>query len=265
MIKGLPYCKYDESNEMRDRIDQLKYLFICGCGHSGTTLMVSIFAMAERVHAIDRETSFLLEGNSVRKFKESYLPKNRNIKLVVEKTPRHVYHIKDICSDEASEALVIVRNPVDVVASLVKRGNDLDTAIQRYWNDNNQWIKLRQDVNFNVLKYEDLTNNTEESLSKLSNMYNCDLIHADYRRLHRPSIIGLAKRKMGLYAAPQKHDGTENHSQLRKNQSIQPIRNMNGEWRKRISQADLDIIHEKLEPMYKVLGYEECLKYSPLP
>ncbi|GHD33678.1 sulfotransferase domain-containing protein [Halioglobus pacificus] len=114
----------------------MRFLFICGCGHSGTSLLLAIFSAANDVHALTDETHFLL-SHSTCEFKSQYGYLAQGGNLIVEKTPKHVYALDKIVADPECGALVMVRNPVDVIASLkreVLMFNRVSNAIETTTN-----------------------------------------------------------------------------------------------------------------------------------
>ncbi len=80
-----------------------KYLFICGCGHSGTSIMLSLFKNAINTYAFTTETNFFCKTknktiNDFKKFARSKVKANYD--LLVEKTPRHVRYCNEILKAE---------------------------------------------------------------------------------------------------------------------------------------------------------------------
>lgn len=236
----------------------MRILFIVGCGHSGTSLMLSIFANAAGVFAF-RDETMALAKSSMKEFKDQINAFSIKDDLVVEKTPRHVHQLEKICSDTDSHALVMVRNPVDVIASFKKRGMTIRSAIDRYTADNNAWLEYENSKRLIIIKYEDLVLNTSVVLSKLSNLFEVDLNIANKARLFDKTLyfssVGAVKSEKtdGL--------GEANHLALRNYQIRQPIVNMNGQWKDRISRDELAMIISNLQPLIQKLGYTECYDY----
>ena len=128
-----------------------KYLFICGCGHSGTSIMLAIFNNAINTYAFKTETNFFSKtrNSSIEKFKNYASQKVReNYDLLIEKTPKHVLFCDEILKADDTEIIVMIRNPFDNVASLMKRGYDINQAIARYEKDNLSWQKFKNHKRF---------------------------------------------------------------------------------------------------------------------
>lgn len=235
----------------------MRYLFIAGCGHSGTSLLLSYFAATNRVLALTEETHFLLRG-SISDFKRKYTPPACNeFDLLVEKTPRHVYALDKIYSSPDCSALITIRNPVDTVASLMKRGASIDQAILRYHNDNGTWINKTKELPLALLKYEELVTNERGVINWLGSMYDLDLSATISGRLNSTKLFFGATEAS---TSDGKHG--ENHLKLRNHQMRQPVNNQNGQWRERLNQSQLNLIKTKLAPLMSYLGYEECLDYK---
>jgi protein O-GlcNAc transferase len=237
----------------------MRYLFISGCGHSGTSLLLSIFAYAKGVYAIPYETNHLLT-NSLDSFKKVFTPEidlEEPKRLIVEKTPNHVFSLDSILNDDQCTGLVMVRNPVDTIASLKKRGYPVFKAIDRYLRANLEWIKRADSEKMVVLKYESLVNETHETLSELSTLFGVDLNEAVNRR--RSNAI-----KFFNTQDPKPTDGCgeKAHVSLRAHQMSQPIVNMNGDWNTRLTRDELSAIQSATEPLIRFMGYSDCLEYN---
>ena len=239
---------------------EINLLFICGSPHSGTSLLLSIFGSTPGVAALTNETGLLLKM-SVQEFR-SQLPRlPQPTELVVEKTPAHVFALEKICCDPQSKALITVRNPVDVVASMRKRGIALNEAIDTYYSFNKEWLRFESSDSIYVQRYEDLTENPHRCLKKLSQQFGLNLITGNVMRLDSQQIYFSGH---GLGPVPGEFTdglGHRNHLALRNHQMKQPIKRMNGEWRGRINKEELSLTLSKLRPIILTLGYHECFDY----
>ena len=221
--------------------------------------MLSIFAASKSVVACLDETMFLI-NNPIQEFKNGFDHLEGQFKLVVEKTPRHVYALDQILPDQDCDALVMIRNPVDVVASLKKRGLPVKAAIKRYQQDNLQWMDRIDQGLFYPLKYEDLVNDTDSVLKALGDRYGIDLIGANNDRLGSDQIFFSSAGATNAKLTAGR--GTKQHLALRNYQMRQPVQNMNGAWKQRLNKAELSLILKELESFITQLGYEECLEYE---
>lgn len=150
-------------------------VFIVGCGHSGTTLMLSILSAHSRLHAIPYESSFIEREPAeadwfVRRFNRatSRAAKRR----WVEKTPHHIHHIAALL-DRFGDARVIVmmRDGRDVACSLRARSGDFAAGVHRWLDDNAAAARFAGDTRVLFVKYEDLVSDRERQLRRV-----CDFL-----------------------------------------------------------------------------------------
>lgn len=226
----------------------MKFLFICGCGHSGTSLLLGIFANASKV-AVTRDETFALNKLSVQDFKNSVKKQVSSASLFVEKTPRHVYFLEKICADEESEALVMLRNPLDVVASLKKRGFSVEQSIGRYINDNLAWQRYSTDKKVRVVRYEDLVSKPESVLKELAEHYGVDLLEGDQRRQKDSRLYFKGQGATRIEQTDGK--GEDAHLALRNYQIRQKLENMNGQWKTRLTQKESEMVMDWCAPAMK--------------
>jgi protein O-GlcNAc transferase len=73
---------------------------ISGAGHSGTTLLASMIGNHPEVHLITYETGWFLDSQESNEGAFNYLRKftneNSRATVIVEKTPKHVFHTDKI-------------------------------------------------------------------------------------------------------------------------------------------------------------------------
>jgi len=240
-----------------------KYLFICGCGHSGTTLVLAIFNSLDNTYVFKNETGFFLRSNkkTIKDFKK-YVTKNiqYDYELVVEKTPKHIRYCSEILKDEDTEILVMIRNPFDNISSLMKRGYDIHDAIRRYELDNLSWQKFKNCKRLEYLKYEDLVCNFYVKLKYLGKKYGVDLLTANEKRLDHKDIYFSKQINTRIEPNSTNGKGIENHVNLRNFQVRQPISNMNGTWVHLLSKEDKNLITNKFGFLIREFGYENLSK-----
>ena len=154
------------------RIGAVRPYFICGCGHSGTTIVANILAGHPRVYTPLVETNAFLHGpryarrTYLRLVLEASLAGKR---VLIEKTPRHIRHLDLLRATVKNAKLIIpVRDGRDVAASITARfGNDLQAGINR-WISDNQIVAAqlgRPDVFF--FRYEDFVESPAGIISEI--------------------------------------------------------------------------------------------------
>jgi len=150
------------------------FIFIFGCGHSGTTILNKIIGNHKNIYGIENETGIFLKENDKEIIKNlanfSKERKKLGKKWICEKTPKHVYHINKIYKlTKNPKIIILIRDGRDVVASLFKRYGDFNKSIDRWINDNNQWLNSTHKKDFYILKYENFVKDPEEELKKIFN------------------------------------------------------------------------------------------------
>lgn len=202
-------------------------IFICGCGHSGTTILNKIMGNHKNIHSINQETGLFAQHT---KYTDEEIIKSLgaldqriefNKKWLCEKTPGHVYGIHRIFKlIKSPKIIVIIRDGRDVVASLHKRYNDFDKSVDRWVEDNNTWLNNQYKDSFHLLKYEDLVKEPQIELKKI-----CDYLPEEYdtnmlnykKEKVEPSIFhdiidGINHTSLRNYQINQElYDGTKRH------------------------------------------------------
>lgn len=151
---------------------EVSWVFISGCGHTGTTLLAKILSQSRDIFCNNIENGqFLLYNyfetdelitkfeDEARKYKKVY---------ILEKTPRHVWHTDFILSKlPKSKHIFTVREPIATINSIYNRTGNLNSSIRRYQDDCIQILRNLNRPNTYLIKYEDLTSSPELELQKL--------------------------------------------------------------------------------------------------
>ena len=101
----------------------MKYFFIAGCFRSGTTLMRLCMESHSEVKCFDESKSAsILFGNKDEPVDFAEIPDDNVIKAIGYKIPHHTERLGEIATSFDDQPLIIglIRNPVDVVASMRK-------------------------------------------------------------------------------------------------------------------------------------------------
>ena len=176
-------------------------IIICGCGRSGTTLLLSILGSHPNIYAIPNELAVfnewqdsicgLQKKNGARKIPRidklcRHMITHKIPSEAVrwcEKTPRNVRFIPEILGymDNKVKIIHIVRDPRDVLLSRHPR------SPERYWIPISRWVA---DVTFGLdferhpqvltVKYEDLVLSYEDSVQKICNFIEEDCVPQIY-------------------------------------------------------------------------------------
>ena len=228
-------------------------VFVCGCGHSGTALLIAILGSHSRIYAIPGETR-IAKYDGPQRFQRALKRFDRMTisarkRRWVEKTPKHICHIGKIlkwCPD--ARILLIIRDGRDVAYSFKMRTGSLEKGIRRWVKDNLAGKEFWENPNVHVVRYEDLVSDFESTVrdmqSFLNEDYECGM--KDYHKIPRKWYSDkIAKPK-----ATFKMD----HEQYRNWQINQPLFDGRGRWKK-MSAEELSLVNDIAGEMLAEFGY----------
>lgn len=224
-----------------------KFIFVVGCGHSGTTLMAAKLGNHSSVMGIGRETGVFIPGaQSWLGIKGilnewSYFAELNGFDFVLEKTPKHIYSygfIQKIIP--GSKFIVMVRNPLDTIASLYKRFGDLRFSTERWIFDNKEALRIKGKDNVVLVRYEDFTSDPENILRELSTFIGVK---------YEPEMLEMSE---SIYDKVEQNDNMV----LRQKQVKEKIRPNNGKWKDILSEEQVEEVIKKVNDLAYDLGYD---------
>ena len=231
-----------------------QFIFIIGCGHSGTTLLNKIIGNHKDIYGIDYETNifFYSELKILNELKLFVSEKNKlNKKYICEKTPKHVYYIDKMYKYTINPKIIIMtRDGRDVICSLKKRFGTINHGLQRWIDDNNQWLNNKNINKFFIFKYEDLVKNKTETINKI-----CKYLKIEYY----DEIFDYDKKEVKL--SDDFFNGIINnnkHNELRQFQINQDIYDGTNRWKSELTKEELNTIYSNKDfiKIMKKLDYE---------
>ena len=260
-------------------------IFVCGCGHSGTTLLWAMLSAHSRVFGIPYETavflncvrnnkqsltgirreivssyfgilskrakkkfssftrtgymSFTRTDSNIISFFNNYLEQaNDNSKSIVcEKTPRHVLKIDRIRKIlPQSSIVVLVRNGLDVTASIKERRGNFHDAMNRWINDNTILLDFKDKYPLHMVKYENLIINPERELREI-----CRFCNLEYE-----------ESMMSYYDVPSNYKWKY---EARREQVSRPLTDRRGRWKETLTAEEVTEFREKAGDLMKLFGY----------
>ena len=228
-------------------------IFIVGCAHSGTTLMLRILYEHDELLAIDYESSVIGENYVNYPLLVTWTEARRNTEKLswVEKTPDQIRYLDKIFSTfPKAKVIVMMRDGRDVALSLKNRGGNIEEHMERWVQDNNYWLKYEKDKRVISVKLEDFV---EDSKGELEDI--CKKIGVNYS----DSLLEYHNKEF-KYSSTEaiKTDGKgENHQSNRNWQVNQKIFKSTSRWEKEAEPNDLILFNEDLEFRYllKKFGY----------
>ena len=139
----------------------------------------------------DREVGILInKSNNINEFCELYFSKPLSVynkKYWGEKTPDNVIVFREFVKHfDDGVILLIVRDPLDTIASLISRGFTVFTAIVRYLFNNAVGLRSSRSGRMHIVSYERLVHEPEESLTDLFHSFGSPLSEATARRMCEP-------------------------------------------------------------------------------
>lgn len=237
-------------------MNNMKYIFICGCSHTGTTLTWAILSSHSDIFGIQRETYIfdprIPDSRIISFFNEqSVIAQKQGKHVVCEKSPMHLYtigRIKNLYPD--SYIIVTVRNGLDVAASLKKRTGDFESGMNLWIKDNLLMIKLREKFNFHIFRYEDLIENPSRELNKI-----CSFCNIDYEE----SMLAYHKNVRDWDGVQEAYEtdgyGIDAHKILRNWQIRQPIMDKRNTWKDLLTEDEVTLFIKKAGALMYRLGY----------
>ena len=234
-------------------------VFIVGCGHSGTSLLLAILGSHSKICAIPEETDIAYNyitntpvlskeaGQMIRYF--DLLTISENKRRWVEKTPKHIHSIPLLRKlIPGCKFMIILRDGRDVACSLEARCGSLEDGIGRWINDNRAGETFWKDADVHVLKYEDIIENVGETIRGALNFLGEDFEEQMLHSHEKPKYYYSHK----IEKPPD--DSPAHHAQYRNWQINQKLFDGRGKW-KQLSDEEKAIIKKAAGDMLVAYGY----------
>ena len=229
--------------------------FICGCGHSGTTLIANILAGHPEVYIPLTETEIFLGNRRLLTWRYLRLVLRAarfRKQALLEKTPRHIHKLDLIRKTVPGARFVIpVRDGRDVVASIHRRSGKIERGVTR-WIEENRIVLGEQDKpDVLVYRHEDLVADPAATVRRI-----CAFLDLDYR----DDLLDFHKRKRLWFRQNELRRGSDRGKPelrvLRNWQVNQPIFDNRGRWQTDLRQQDIAEITEGAgRPLMIAFGY----------
>lgn len=220
----------------------IKPIFVMGGKHSGTTLAATILGSNSKCLLITNETGSYsirhienLRGAFVRQVKEL------DSEFVVEKTPDHVYQIDKIQEDWPNAPIFIVtRDPIDRVASTLRRHGNFGQAVYECANDMTACIYATTKPNTFLVTYESIVKNFNETVQSM-----CDFAGLEFEE----AMINFHKNAPTWFPN-HLHDS---HHKVRSDQMKVPLYDDSGWGKDYLTQEQLDQVVFDCSEIYNEL------------
>ena len=229
--------------------------FVCGCGHSGTTLIANILSAHPDAFVPLFETSIFMKSSfkmKVRHLKLLWAAALSNKRVFIEKSPGHIRKLESIRALVHGARFVIpVRDGRDCVASMFKRTGNLCQNIERWIGDNTIVLAERGKTDILVYRHEDLVTDPPTVVRQV-----CEFLDLDYS----DQLLDFHKsRRLWFKQTQIRNDANPfgaGHDAYRNWQVNQPIFDNRGRWTLELSEDDVaELTRGRGRPLMEAFGY----------
>lgn len=229
-------------------------IFVVGCGHSGTSVLLKILNMHPHIHAIPFESRVFLKSVWKIRMARFFWYKNTIAagKLRwAEKTPAHVHAISRILEIyPGARILLIIRDGRDVALSLRKRTGNFAAGVARWVRDNRAAEAYWNRPQVFRLTYEELVTNFDNVMHKV-----CEFLDEPYDA----SMRNFHEQRLDLFrspaSAPPPSAAGVHHARHRNWQINQQLFDGSGKWREGMSAEEKTLFKQKAGQMLIDYGY----------
>lgn len=246
--------------KLTDRPIKLKKdpVFVLGCGHSGTTLVVGLIGRHPAFYFVPFETYIFRPHRSFKEIKTFFSETSIEAgdKRIVEKTPRHVADMKRIFKIFPNAKIIaMVRDGRDVAVSMRKRGMELHKGMGRWTLACQQIDEFKNDERVIAIKYEELVADQVKTLDKVFEFLGEKEMAEEVLSSDEPIEWHFSKTKNIEEEAEKVAIKRQKHLDKRKEQINQPIYNDTRKWANELSDEEISMLNAKGEVVLKAWGY----------
>lgn len=234
----------------------IKPIFICGCGHSGTTLIFRILHTHQQFYTLPNEYMKYDKTLNIKKInKHIEKAKQLNKKAWILKEPTNIDNIPTILKHHPNAKIIIMlRDGRDVSLSFHRRKSfkNFNECVKR-WYDKAKLTQIYYQNNpypnnVTIIKLEDLTDEFTKTMKNIFQFIDEPYVNlSDY---HQQKV----KWFSNSISKPKSEKGRQNHLQLRNYQINQPIYN-SSRWKEDLTPNKNEIFFKITGNMLKQLGY----------
>ena len=259
--------KYDNTLSIKKEINKQNQIenpiFIIGCGHSGTSIMLALLGSLPCLYPIPKESALFLHSDSkIQTIMSQWDDEcfNQNKTRWIEKTPPHIFQIaRFLAIRPNSQFILMLRDGRDVVCSLKHRVgySRIEDRIDRWVYDNLSALPYWNHSQVKVVKYEDLIEQPKVVLQSI-----CHFLGEDFSE----EILKYHQNKREWYSQdiskPDNIDTDQGHKSLRNWQINQPLFDGRGKWKINMPEEEKIQFKQSIAEKYlEKFGYVENDKW----
>lgn len=233
-------------------------IFIVGCGHSGTSLMIRILDAHSKCFALSKETGILnFERNDsviLWKFYRAYVKdKTANATRFIEKTPRHIYQISTIFRlFPNAKVILMFRDGRDVACSIRNRYHNFEQGVYRWIQDNEAARQYWNHPSVLLQRLEDLQAEPKTALQQILHFLG---------ESFEEQVLNYHVAPRSFYADKIEYtsgsQGEEDHRIRRNWQINQPLQKNTSRWKTEMSTTEKHFFKQKAQYLLEELSYTQ--------
>lgn len=226
-------------------------IFVSGPPHSGTTLTATILGVNESCYLIPTESGAYSQRH-IQTLRKPFIKKVNLIdsEFVVEKTPHHIFNIHKIQEDFPDAKLIVtVRNPIDIVGSLMNSYGDFNFSIYTCSDYLSSCISSMKNGIY-LIEYENIIEDFDNTISDV-----CDYI----------GVVFSDRMKKFYDHSPTWFEKSIGHDSLltkRSEQMRQPLFDGRGTGYKNLTRSQIDQVLFDCADKYNILTGKILTKYG---
>jgi hypothetical protein len=237
-------------------------IVIAGCGHSGTTLLLSMLDAHSAIFGVPYEAKLGKSQDAEFTAKTALFDKltiAAGKARWVEKTPSNVFYLDRLFENLPElKVIIMVRDGRDVATSMRIRFEDsmagrsaaFAHGVNRWVDENTQWLRHRDHPRLLMVKYEDLVKNFEVTITRIVEFLG-EACEPALLEFHRSKNNYLHDAKVDT--APEATQ--QNINQFRNWQVHQPLFDGSGRWRTEMNDEEKRLFKEKAGALLQSFGY----------
>lgn len=235
----------------RARPRRRRSVFVVGCGHSGTTLLLRVLGSHPSFQAVLRETEVFLKPGTKEELDKLEGAAEACGKRLVEKTPAHIRCIGQILKIRPNaRVLIMLRDGRDVAVSVRKRKGNLLLGATRWREDNIAGQRWWNDHRVRVVRYERLVSAFEQEVAGIMDFLG-ETYTDEVKLFHRKFADERA------VTAPPEDSSEKNHVAYRMWQVSQPLFDGRGRWVKDLTAEERAIFKREAGALLREYGYAD--------